>query len=93
MPDIEDSLGPTLGIDRTQYAVKLKSKRKNGETSNLEDKPDSSSECKKNGHCDSVLPWNRTIYLKTWGCSHNNSDTEYMVFYIKKTFLICSIIH
>jgi hypothetical protein len=20
----------------------------------------------------------RTIYIKTWGCSHNNSDSEYM---------------
>uniref|UniRef100_A0A914LNI9 tRNA-t(6)A37 methylthiotransferase n=1 Tax=Meloidogyne incognita TaxID=6306 RepID=A0A914LNI9_MELIC len=27
---------------------------------------------------ESVLPWNRVVYLRTWGCSHNNSDSEYM---------------
>ncbi|CAO1432547.1 unnamed protein product [Diamesa hyperborea] len=27
---------------------------------------------------ESVIPGTQTIYLKTWGCSHNNSDSEYM---------------
>ncbi|GAB1600452.1 threonylcarbamoyladenosine tRNA methylthiotransferase-like [Argonauta hians] len=27
---------------------------------------------------DSVIPGIQSIYLKTWGCSHNNSDGEYM---------------
>ncbi|XP_014784145.1 threonylcarbamoyladenosine tRNA methylthiotransferase isoform X2 [Octopus bimaculoides] len=27
---------------------------------------------------DSVIPGTQNIYLKTWGCSHNNSDGEYM---------------
>ena len=27
---------------------------------------------------DSVIPGTQKIYLKTWGCSHNNSDGEYM---------------
>lgn len=25
-----------------------------------------------------INPSSHTIYLKTWGCSHNNSDSEYM---------------
>ena len=24
------------------------------------------------------MPGTQKIYLKTWGCSHNNSDSEYM---------------
>ena len=38
-----------------------------------------------NGHCkdekplsDSVIPGTQTIFIKTWGCTHNNSDSEYM---------------
>lgn len=27
---------------------------------------------------ESVVPGSQTIYLKTWGCAHNNSDSEYM---------------
>ncbi|XP_078271018.1 threonylcarbamoyladenosine tRNA methylthiotransferase isoform X2 [Rhinoraja longicauda] len=27
---------------------------------------------------DSVIPGTQTIWVKTWGCSHNNSDGEYM---------------
>lgn len=26
----------------------------------------------------SVVPGTQTIYVKTWGCTHNNSDSEYM---------------
>lgn len=26
----------------------------------------------------SVIPGTQTIYVKTWGCAHNNSDSEYM---------------
>ncbi|ESP05671.1 hypothetical protein LOTGIDRAFT_102163 [Lottia gigantea] len=27
---------------------------------------------------DSYIPGNQSIFVKTWGCSHNNSDSEYM---------------
>lgn len=26
----------------------------------------------------SIIPGTQTIYVKTWGCTHNSSDTEYM---------------
>lgn len=26
----------------------------------------------------SVIPGTQTIYVKTWGCTHNSSDSEYM---------------
>lgn len=27
---------------------------------------------------DSIIPGTQNVYVKTWGCSHNNSDGEYM---------------
>jgi len=27
---------------------------------------------------DSIIPGTQRVYVKTWGCSHNNSDGEYM---------------
>lgn len=27
---------------------------------------------------ESIVPGTQTIYVKTWGCAHNNSDSEYM---------------
>ncbi|XP_013397048.1 threonylcarbamoyladenosine tRNA methylthiotransferase [Lingula anatina] len=32
----------------------------------------------ENTHIESIIPGMQSIYLKTWGCSHNNSDSEYM---------------
>ncbi|KAK1895917.1 Threonylcarbamoyladenosine tRNA methylthiotransferase [Dissostichus eleginoides] len=29
-------------------------------------------------HTDSLIPGTQKIWMKTWGCSHNNSDGEYM---------------
>lgn len=26
----------------------------------------------------SIIPGTQTIYIKTWGCAHNSSDSEYM---------------
>jgi threonylcarbamoyladenosine tRNA methylthiotransferase CDKAL1 len=26
----------------------------------------------------SIIPGTQTIYIKTWGCTHNSSDSEYM---------------
>ncbi|XP_065215623.1 threonylcarbamoyladenosine tRNA methylthiotransferase [Planococcus citri] len=28
--------------------------------------------------CDSIIPGTQTIFIKTWGCTHNTSDSEYM---------------
>lgn len=27
---------------------------------------------------DSIIPGTQSIFVRTWGCSHNNSDSEYM---------------
>ena len=31
---------------------------------------------------DSTIPATQTVYVRTWGCSHNNSDGEYMAGYL-----------
>ncbi|KAG7154483.1 Threonylcarbamoyladenosine tRNA methylthiotransferase-like [Homarus americanus] len=28
--------------------------------------------------CSSIIPGTQKVYLKTWGCAHNSSDSEYM---------------
>lgn len=28
--------------------------------------------------CDGGIPGTQSVFVKTWGCSHNNSDSEYM---------------
>ncbi|XP_049777963.1 threonylcarbamoyladenosine tRNA methylthiotransferase isoform X1 [Schistocerca cancellata] len=40
--------------------------------------PPVKEERKPDTHLDSVIPGTQTIYLKTWGCTHNSSDSEYM---------------
>lgn len=37
------------------------------------DQSDSSFEPQK-----SVIPGTQNVYVKTWGCTHNSSDSEYM---------------
>lgn len=31
-----------------------------------------------NPSADSIIPGTQKVFVKTWGCSHNNSDGEYM---------------
>lgn len=47
--------------------MKLNS-RNNGEVQEQEFKPVG----------DSIIPGTQSIFVRTWGCSHNNSDSEYM---------------
>lgn len=39
------------------------------------------------GQMDSFVPGTKKIWMKTWGCSHNASDTEYMAGLISQVFL------
>lgn len=43
--------------------------------------PDGSDEGKpslSNGQGNDLVPADYSIYMKTWGCAHNSSDSEYM---------------
>ena len=56
-------------IKRVKKCVKRKQKTVNG--TNHED--ESHAEYKAN-----TIPGTQKIWVKTWGCAHNNSDSEYM---------------
>lgn len=74
--DIEDLISAQDITPKERYAnkkdVTLRNRRKNikigGEENNLE---------KKLIH-QSIVPGTQKVYLKTWGCSHNASDSEFM---------------
>lgn len=67
--DIEDCVGPEsfgpLDRLRTRNEVLPRALRKKLHTST-------------EVVADSFIPGTHSIFIKTWGCSHNNSDGEYM---------------
>ncbi|XP_002738926.1 threonylcarbamoyladenosine tRNA methylthiotransferase-like [Saccoglossus kowalevskii] len=62
--DIEDAITPERRLEKKHIVPRAK-KFKNHIK---EEKPNT----------DSVIPGCQSVYVKTWGCSHNNSDSEYM---------------
>jgi len=69
--DIEDlDAAHPLPSDRPRLnnLVPRVSKRSTQQRDNAKPKEDS----------ESYIPGTETIYVKTWGCGHNNSDGEYM---------------
>lgn len=71
--DIEDLISSQDIQPKQRYANKknvvIRAKRKEAQaTSPAVEKP----------IYESVVPGTQSIYVKTWGCSHNNSDSEYM---------------
>ena len=78
LEDIEDIVGEgdLTGLERSttrsNAVVKRVKRTRNGETvKSLDD-----NETKlTNG---SLIPGTQKIWVKTWGCAHNNSDSEYM---------------
>uniref|UniRef100_A0A7E4V0M1 tRNA-t(6)A37 methylthiotransferase n=1 Tax=Panagrellus redivivus TaxID=6233 RepID=A0A7E4V0M1_PANRE len=71
MCDIEDiadeARGPLRPVN-SEFRVKVRSKKRT----------DADGDADSGPKTDSFLPWSKTVYLKTWGCSHNSSDSEYM---------------
>ncbi|KAJ3272234.1 hypothetical protein HDV01_005888 [Terramyces sp. JEL0728] len=66
MDDIEDIVAPTDGQQARKSAGLVGIKKfKNPVTEKQVEK-------------DSFLPGQASVYVKTWGCGHNNSDGEYM---------------
>ncbi|KAL6650593.1 hypothetical protein ACP70R_009518 [Stipagrostis hirtigluma subsp. patula] len=74
MEDIEDVLGPAglsgggapPGLRLPLAAVAVKPKRRSSRVAQTPAQP------------DARIPGTQTIYVKTFGCSHNQSDSEYM---------------
>ncbi|XP_015114214.1 threonylcarbamoyladenosine tRNA methylthiotransferase, partial [Diachasma alloeum] len=72
--DIEDLISSQDITPKERYStrknvtVRSKVKRKNGFIGDV----------KRPEILSSVIPGTQTIYVKTWGCTHNSSDSEYM---------------
>ena len=72
--DIEDCVAPgdpgPAGRARQERTILPRSlrKRRNKKSEDEEEKP----------VAESFIPGTQSVYVKTWGCSHNTSDGEYM---------------
>uniref|UniRef100_A0A0N5BTL0 tRNA-t(6)A37 methylthiotransferase n=1 Tax=Strongyloides papillosus TaxID=174720 RepID=A0A0N5BTL0_STREA len=64
--DIEDCLDIVNSNKKVNDEIQVKVR-----TKNIKNKEEI-------GKLDSVVPWTKSVYVRTWGCSHNNSDSEYM---------------
>lgn len=79
--DIEDLISSQDITPKERYANKkdVMVRAKKRQTIKLSDEPEESvAEKIERTILQSVIPGTQKIYVKTWGCAHNNSDSEYM---------------
>lgn len=90
LDDIEDifndptDIAPHPRVYNRQYVTARSRRTRNQATENASEKEKETShgtsfndELPPNTN-DSIIPGTQMIYIKTWGCTHNNSDSEYM---------------
>lgn len=70
--DIEDL------ISSQELAPKIRYSYRKDVTMRAVKKKLSETESEPKYTCDSVIPGTQIIFIKTWGCTHNTSDSEYM---------------
>ncbi|XP_053638346.1 threonylcarbamoyladenosine tRNA methylthiotransferase isoform X4 [Cherax quadricarinatus] len=75
MEDIEDLVreGADLIAPRSRNSVMPRVRRRKVLPS---EEAIEEPECES--QCTSIIPGTQKVYLKTWGCAHNSSDSEYM---------------
>lgn len=75
--DIEDLISSQDITPKERYAnkkdVTVRARKRIANNYNDEDKP-----IVEKTILQSIIPGTQRIYVKTWGCAHNNSDSEYM---------------
>ncbi|KAL4710382.1 hypothetical protein ACJJTC_012409 [Scirpophaga incertulas] len=71
--DIEDLISSQDITPKERYAS-----RKNVNVRSRKRDVKADSEPPEKVILESVVPGTQAIYVKTWGCAHNNSDSEYM---------------
>ncbi|XP_043197219.1 threonylcarbamoyladenosine tRNA methylthiotransferase-like [Amphibalanus amphitrite] len=71
LDDIEDLIGDGERPRRVRTGPVVRARRKKTETAAAEPLPDPPV-------CDSVVPGTQRVHVRTWGCTHNSSDSEYM---------------
>jgi len=78
MDDIEDmgaSVDVADDIDRVRTSVTL---RRHGRLSGANSEEKKSATPQEGGTEDGSVPGVGLVWLRTWGCSHNVSDSEYL---------------
>ncbi|XP_037085173.1 threonylcarbamoyladenosine tRNA methylthiotransferase-like [Pollicipes pollicipes] len=71
LDDIEDLVGGREGPARVRSAPLVRARRKKTPAA---DQPAPEPP----PVCDSVVPGTQRVHVRTWGCTHNSSDSEYM---------------
>ncbi|GLH02026.1 Threonylcarbamoyladenosine tRNA methylthiotransferase [Gryllus bimaculatus] len=75
IPDIEDLISSQDITPKERYSnkryVTIRAKRNKNE--NIKEQEENFSNIQR-----SLIPGTQSIFIKTWGCTHNSSDSEYM---------------
>lgn len=69
--DIEDLISAQDITPKERYSSRKKVTIRAKNKKNHEETPELPA-------LSSIIPGSQTIYVKTWGCTHNSSDSEYM---------------
>ncbi|XP_075225849.1 threonylcarbamoyladenosine tRNA methylthiotransferase [Lycorma delicatula] len=80
--DIEDLISSQDITPKERYnnrhSVTVRVKKKNRTDKPKSDLNGNVSEDSKDDLQSSIIPGTQSVYVKTWGCTHNSSDSEYM---------------
>lgn len=96
MGDIEDfdgAVGPRLPKDGISVKIRLNFFSVQFSTANFRN---SRQKLPEAGQLDSFVPGTKSVYVRTWGCSHNASDSEYMAGILAEVnfyFIIVSLVN
>jgi len=81
--DIEDLISSQDITPKERYStkknrdVRIRAKKSNPQPQRVAEQQLIDSEDQSNKQ-SSLIPGTQKIYVKTWGCAHNSSDSEYM---------------
>ncbi|XP_076810125.1 threonylcarbamoyladenosine tRNA methylthiotransferase-like [Clavelina lepadiformis] len=80
LDDIEDLVNQDEVLIRQTSQPNFVRMRSHNPLKNKTERPisNTSLQSENNGLIQSNIPGTQSIYLKTWGCTHNSSDSEYM---------------
>ncbi|XP_068158298.1 threonylcarbamoyladenosine tRNA methylthiotransferase [Drosophila tropicalis] len=82
--DIEDLISPDDIKPRERYenkknvTVRAKKQKQRSQIKIKSDEEVDDAKTLRAPIHESVIPGTQKVYIKTWGCAHNNSDSEYM---------------
>ena len=71
LDDIEDLIGDGERPQRVRAGPVVRARRRKAASATAPPLPEPPV-------CDSVVPGTQRVHVRTWGCTHNSSDSEYM---------------